>query len=112
MIDYALRRRFSFYTMDTAFEKESFKRQIKLINNTKIHALINTLTQLNKAIENDANLGKGFKIGHSYFCVKNASDNDLRAIVKYEIIPLLEEYWYDEPSNVEKWSNELLLALN
>lgn len=112
MIDYALRRRFSFYTMDAAFNKKPFERQIKLINNDNIDALISVITDLNKAIENDPNLGKGFKIGHSYFCVKNASNDTLRAIIKYEIVPLLEEYWYDEPSNVEKWSKHLFSVIS
>jgi 5-methylcytosine-specific restriction protein B len=69
------------------------------------------LISLNAEIENDDNLGKGFKIGHSYLCVKNAKDSDLMDIVNYEIIPLLEEYWYDEPSQVEKWSKELISSL-
>lgn len=112
MIDYAIRRRFSFYTMDAAFDKPSFDRQIAAINNPKVRALINVLKQLNNTIEHDSSLGKGFKIGHSYLCVDNATDDDLKAIVKYEIIPLLEEYWYDEPSNVDKWSRELLAVLN
>lgn len=112
MIDYALRRRFSFYTMDAAFNKKSFERQIKLINNKNATALIDVVNDLNKDIENDPNLGKGFKIGHSYFCVKNADNQTLRAIVKYEIVPLLEEYWYDEPSNVEKWSKRLFSVIN
>lgn len=111
MIDYALRRRFSFYTIDTAFGKDVFNKQIALINNPKVDKLISTLISLNAEIENDDNLGKGFKIGHSYLCVKNAKDSDLMDIVNYEIIPLLEEYWYDEPSQVEKWSKELISSL-
>ena len=98
--------------MDAAFNKKPFERQIKLINNDNIDALISVITDLNKAIENDPNLGKGFKIGHSYFCVKNASNDTLRAIIKYEIVPLLEEYWYDEPSNVEKWSKHLFSVIS
>lgn len=112
MIDYALRRRFSFYTMDAAFDKPSFVRQIEKINNPKINALISVVKELNTEIASADNLGKGFQIGHSYFCVDNASTETLRAIVKYEIIPLLEEYWYDEPSVIDKWSKKLLAALN
>lgn len=111
MLDYALRRRFGFFTMEPAFELDSFKRQIAKINNSKTENLIAKLKDLNSEIEQDSNLGRGFKVGHSYLCVDNATDDSLRAIVKYEIIPLLEEYWYDEPSKIEKWSNELLSAL-
>ena len=110
MLDYALRRRFGFFTMEPAFELDSFSRQIEKINNPKAEALIDKLKSLNHEIEQDSNLGHGFKIGHSYFCVDNAKDDTLKAIVKHEIIPLLEEYWYDEPSKVERWTTELMSA--
>lgn len=110
MLDYALRRRFGFFTMEPAFELDSFSRQIEKINNPKAEALIDKLKSLNHEIEQDSNLGHGFKIGHSYFCVDNAKDDTLKAIVKHEIIPLLVEYWYDEPSKVERWTTELMSA--
>lgn len=112
MIDYALRRRFAFYTMDTAFGKDEFNKQIAVINNPKAKKLIDALVRLNKEIEDDDNLGKGFKIGHSYLCINDAEDEDLRDVINYEIIPLLEEYWYDEPSRVNKWSNELIASVD
>ena len=111
MIDYALRRRFSFVSMEPAFELDSFKNYLNKANNKKANALVAKIVELNNKIENDPNLGKGFKIGHSYLCSEDLSDNALKAIVQYEIIPLLEEYWYDEPSEVEKWSQELLSTL-
>ena len=112
MIDYALRRRFSFVSMEPAFELDSFKNYLNEANNKKANALVAKIVELNKQIEQDPNLGKGFKIGHSYLCSEDLSDNALKAIVQYEIIPLLEEYWYDEPSEVEKWSQELLSTLH
>ena len=56
------------------------------------------------SIENDESLGKGFRIGHSYFCTeKEIDDMWLNAVITYEIIPLLNEYWFDEPSKVSDW---------
>lgn len=112
MIDYALRRRFSFFSMEPAFGLESFNSYLDTIATTpKAKLLVAKIVELNNQIEKDENLGKGFKIGHSYFCVKDLTDDTLRAIVQYEIIPLLEEYWYDMPSDVEKWSQILLSVL-
>ena len=111
MIDYALRRRFSFFPMEPAFGLESFKSYLDMIAAPKAKVLVAKIIELNNEIESDDNLGKGFKIGHSYLCAEDLSDESLKAIVQYEIIPLLEEYWYDEPSKVEKWSQELLSAL-
>ena len=112
MMDYALRRRFSFFTMEPAFELKSFVEYIDGLSLPGVKTLVEKIIALNKEIENDSNLGKGFMIGHSYLCAKDLSKNDLLNIVQYEIIPLLEEYWYDEPSKVEKWSQELMATLN
>lgn len=111
MIDYALRRRFSFFPMEPAFGLESFNSYLDKIATPKAKVLVAKIIELNNEIESDDNLGRGFKIGHSYLCAEDLSDESLKAIVQYEIIPLLEEYWYDEPSKVEKWSQELLSAL-
>ena len=57
-------------------------------------------------------LGEGFKIGHSYFCnIKNLDNNRLSNIVEYELIPMLKEYWFDEPTKVKDWSNILRSAI-
>ena len=68
---------------------------------------------LNAKIEGDlANLGPGFCIGHSFF-VPNGADVTLdddwyREIIESEIAPLLREYWFDNPSEAERWRQVLL----
>lgn len=108
MIDYALRRRFSFFDIKPAFDSEGFKTYKSLINNKKFNALIDTVSLLNREIAEDASLGSGFCIGHSYFCM-DASMNDARLcnLVEYELVPLIKEYWFDEPSKVEQWTKKL-----
>lgn len=108
MIDYALRRRFSFFTMAPAFELDSFKQHLNAINNTKLNQLIDKVIELNKAIKDDSSLGEGFVIGHSYFCHDTL---DLRTIIRYEILPTLREYWFDNEENIQKWEKELLDAI-
>lgn len=108
MIDYALRRRFSFFTMAPAFELDSFKQHLNAINDPKLNQLIDKVIELNKAIKNDSSLGEGFVIGHSYFCHDTL---DLRTIVRYEILPTLREYWFDNEDNIQKWEKELLDAI-
>lgn len=108
MIDYALRRRFSFFTMAPAFELDSFKQHLNAINNPKLNQLIDKVIELNKAIKNDSSLGEGFVIGHSYFCHDTL---DLQTIVRYEILPTLREYWFDNEDNIQKWEKELLDAI-
>ena len=106
MLDYALRRRFVFFDMQPGFDSDGFLEYSSNLNSEKFNALVGSVKTLNKVIEADATLGEGFRIGHSYFCdVK--SDEQLHKIVEYELIPLLKEYWFDEPAKVKEWSGVL-----
>lgn len=112
MLDYALRRRFAFFDMKPGFETDRFTEYRMKLNNSKFDKLINAVESLNNAIALDDSLGEGFKIGHSYFCnLKNVNDKRLSNIVEYEIIPMLKEYWFDEPTKVKDWSNILRSAI-
>ncbi len=112
MIDYALRRRFAFFEFEPAFESEGFKQYQGTIANEKFDRLIDTVVTLNRAIVDDASLGSGFRIGHSYFNSTGDIDNEwLSDIVEYELIPMISEYWFDEPSKIEHWSSKLRGAI-
>ena len=108
MLDYALRRRFAFFDIVPAFESVGFRAYRKNINNAKFDKLIDVVQQLNETITNDESLGEGFCVGHSYFCT-NVTINDewIKSVVEYELIPLLKEYWFDEPTKVRNWTNTL-----
>jgi 5-methylcytosine-specific restriction protein B len=112
MLDYALRRRFAFYEMKPGFDTEGFRKYRSDLNNGKFNKLIQCVEQLNTAIAGDESLGEGFCIGHSYFCnLKKVNDQVLYAIVEYELIPLLKEYWFDEPVKVKNWADSLRSAI-
>lgn len=108
MLDYALRRRFAFFEMKPGFETEGFREYRSDLNNPKFDRLINCIENLNSVIASDESLGEGFCIGHSYFCnLHDADDQALSSIIEFEIIPLLKEYWFDEPVKVKDWTNNL-----
>ena len=112
LLDYALRRRFAFFEFSPAFESEGFIAYQRKIQNEKFDRLISVVEQLNHAIEEDESLGRGFQIGHSYFCTKTmVHDEWLHSVVEFELIPLLEEYWFDEPRKVKQWSKALKEAI-
>jgi len=113
MMDYALRRRFAFFDMEPAFQSVGFKNYQSGKGNAKFDSLIAKVESLNKAIGEDKSLGLGFRVGHSYFCTEKDITNEwLSSVVEYELIPLLKEYWLDEPDMVENWSAQLRGALN
>lgn len=113
MIDYALRRRFSFFELKPGFNSDGFKSYMQSLSSPRFERLISTVQELNEHILKDDSLGAGFEIGHSYFCDKdNASDAWMKSVVKYEIIPMLKEYWFDNRSEVEKWTDRLTGIFN
>lgn len=110
MLDYALRRRFAFFDLRPAFDTESFIAYQEGLASEKFDRLISCVVKLNEAIVSDESLGDGFCIGHSYFCRMSPDDvtNDkLSAIVNYELVPMLREYWFDEPTKVDEWAGKL-----
>ena len=114
MLDYALRRRFAFFEIQPGFETEGFREYRMALDNEKFNKLIDCVENLNSVIASDESLGEGFCIGHSYFCNLQADQIDdecLYGIVEYELIPLLKEYWFDEPTKVKDWSNNLRSAI-
>lgn len=108
MIDYALRRRFSFFDMEPGFDSEGFRRYQASLNNETLNELVERVKDLNKEIAADKSLGKGFCIGHSYFCGQTeCTDEWLDSIVNYDILPMLSEYWFDDTSKLQRWENIL-----
>lgn len=104
MMDYALRRRFAFFSVAPGFRSEGFIRYKDKLNDKRFNNLIACIEELNEIIASDTTLGEGFCIGHSYFCeLDKITDKTLSNIVEYEIIPLLSEYWYDDISKVKDW---------
>ena len=114
MLDYALRRRFAFYEMRPGFNTDGFRDYRMSLGNEKFDKLIHAVEALNNAISADDSLGEGFCIGHSYFCnltTESITDRTLSGIVEYELIPMLKEYWFDEPLKIKDWSEKLRSAI-
>lgn len=112
IIDYALRRRFSFFHLNPQFKSDStFAKYLENCGAEEelINRIIKKISYINEIILKDVNLGKGFCIGHSYFCDYNGDSKWYEDIINYEIKPLLEEYYADDESDVvEKYVLELL----
>ena len=110
MIDYALRRRFSFFEMEPGFNSEGFQNYQQAFANETFNALIDQIKVLNKEIAEDPSLGRGFRIGHSYFCGREeggCTTDWMRSVVEFDILPMLAEYWFDEPAKLQRWEKNL-----
>ena len=110
MMDYALRRRFSFFEMEPGFRTDGFRAYQESLQNETFNMLMEQIADLNRAIAADDSLGEGFCIGHSYFCGQSresCTEEWMKSVVYYDIIPMLQEYWFDDKKTVRNWENRL-----
>lgn len=113
MVDYALRRRFRFFSL-----RPLFNDRLRTLLATAgcpdalVTRLFQRITELNAEISEDSqNLGSGYQIGHSFFCpAPNQIPNDqwYADVIRHSVVPLLEEYWFDDPDRVQELSTRLL----
>ena len=107
LVDYALRRRFSFITLKPAFNTDKFNNfmlnELKYQQN-ELDLINRKMIEINKIIAD--NLKDTFEIGHSYFIVKERTTNFeefLKEIFEYEILPLIEEYFFDNDDLIKQF---------
>lgn len=115
LVDFALRRRFAFCTLEPRFENARFKKWLlkQGVEPAVLAMIVQRLSTLNIRIEDDSTLGPAFKVGHSFFCPNAASGSGygkewFTEIIETEIGPLLEEYWYDDLAKARDATRELL----
>ena len=117
MVDYALRRRFCFIELEPAFSSpegiDKFRTYLvgKGTDKVLVDMIVKKLSSINAIITKDTkNLGSGYCLGHSYFCTANGKYDRhwFERIIRFELKPLLQEYWFDAPEDVEKHVEALL----
>ncbi|MDA8000285.1 MAG: AAA family ATPase [Alphaproteobacteria bacterium] len=104
MVDFALRRRFAFFSMHPSVNEKWFAwmtRESGLSPDflRKVQGAVNAL---NDFIKNDPNLGEDYQIGHSYVTAKDVENPSrwYRDVVHLNIEPLLHVYWDDDPESL------------
>ncbi len=119
MVDYALRRRFAFVSLDPEFGSDKFHEHLisRGLDANLANAVISEISALNDQIAEDRHdLGPGFCIGHSYFS-PSAEDAKrgvvwLREALRFEIQPLLEEYWMEAPEKADEAIAKIISRLD
>lgn len=102
MVDYALRRRFAFIEAEPGFSSKAFATHLtgRGASSKLVAAIQERMEMVNALITHDtANLGRGYRIGHSFFVPAKDTKPDAawyQDIVRHEILPLIEEYWIDD----------------
>ena len=120
MVDYALRRRFAFFTLQPAFDRPDFRAWLmeqfggsedelgtEGLTATKeanraADRVVKTMLQVNRAISEHRALGPHYVIGHSFFCNFEADCGEtplpwVERVFATEIVPLISEYCVEHP---------------
>lgn len=112
MVDYALRRRFAFVSLEPAVNSNAFGEWLIAAGASK--ALLDQIRAgvagLNAAIDKERDLGERFRIGHSFFCPAPGQQPDAQwyhEIIQTEIKPLLAEY-FESKERVQSLIDEVL----
>jgi 5-methylcytosine-specific restriction protein B len=115
MVDYALRRRFAFASLTPQYDSDLYRQWLleRAMKPELVKLIVERMTALNKEIKDDPLLGENYQIGHSFFCPNGDNfagldKNWFYGIVRTEIIPLLKEYWFDNPAKAEDAARRLL----
>lgn len=115
IVDYALRRRFAFMTLTPRFKSEHFKAWLldRYMPDALVSLVSSRMSALNAMIASDPLLGESYQVGHSFFCPVGDDFSDLDrawydSIVNTEVLPLLREYWFDNPKRASEAEGALL----
>ena len=113
IVDYALRRRFSFITLSPEFG-DTFKNFLKSkMDKTFVDTITAKIVAVNQVIQ-DTEMLRGMEIGHSYFCNFEGFKKGEEAawwndICEYELFPYLDEVCYDDSDRLDALKKMLKL---
>ena len=113
IVDYALRRRFSFITLTPEFG-DTFKNFLKAkMDKSFVDTITAKIVAVNQVIQ-DTEMLRGMEIGHSYFCnfegfKKGEEASWWEDICEYELFPYLDEVCYDDSDRLDALKKMLKL---
>lgn len=118
LVDFALRRRFAFVDLKPHFGERwrSWVSEHCRIDMAFLIQVEKRLNALNQSISEESSLGTRYQVGHSVVTPPDGSNVTdplewFRQVVETEIVPLLKEYWFDEPDKVRSEEQKLLQGL-
>ena len=115
VLDYALRRRFGFFEMTPGFDSTGFTRVAAAVDSPALDALSMSSSTSIRRSRTTPRSARDSPIGHSFLSPARTSSADdawLYSVVEDELVPLLDEYWFDEPETAEQWAGKLRDAVS
>ena len=102
-IDLALRRRFDFFEVPPSVEV--LRGHYSSRQNILGESLFRGFEDLNNEVAADMG-DRHHGIGHSFFMQESFDRSDLNDVWELQLAPLLEDYFFDRPQLVEKYSQD------
>ena len=121
LFDAALRRRFSFIPLfpdydllaqsldiDVRFDELEFKTKLKSLTEEdkderkKILSIL-ALHTINLKLSENESVGREKQIGHTFLLDMQGHPENFTKIWAQDILPLLEEYYFESPETIEEW---------
>ena len=102
--------------MTPGFESQGFETYHSKVSSFYFDKLVTAVKDINNTILKDDSLGKGFLIGHSYLIHpiygddrdETLFDYDMtESVIEFDLIPLVEEYWFDNENRLNEAINKL-----
>lgn len=126
LFDTAMRRRFAFVPMMVDYDlvtkelglglEKYDEEQLKQLFTTSItsHQIKSILSlialhKINKKIRNDIRMGKEKQIGHTYLLKIVHNENQYLNVWKFQILPLLEEFYSSKFEDLQNILNDKIL---
>jgi 5-methylcytosine-specific restriction enzyme B len=118
LVDLALRRRFAFIDLSPSLGTPWLDWSIEnsKLPSTFLKTVRDRIDALNVEITADATLGKQFCLGHSFVTPRSDDETEdpaswFEQVVRTEIGPQLDEYWFDAPEKARAACTKLLEGL-
>jgi len=114
LVDFALRRRFTFIPFfpddraDGGHVQGMLRRWLIREGKDQQAWVAEMLDALNRRLEPD--VGRDFLIGHSYFMLEDLSEETVRETWRFQIEPLLREYFVGQQSRLDGYRLDELIA--
>ncbi len=127
LFDAALRRRFSFIPLfpnydllaqsldiDSIYDKDVFTSKLSSANGEEKNKILSILAleKINSELANDTSIGREKQIGHTFLLELQEHPGNFEKVWKRDILPLLEEYYFETPGRIETMFTEKIYTIN
>lgn len=126
LFDAALRRRFSFIPLfpdydllamsldiDVKFDESEFEKMLKdeedRDKKLKILSIL-ALHNINLKLSDNESVGREKQIGHTFLLDMQEHPENFTKIWAQDILPLLEEYYFESPETIEEWFTDSIYS--